>query len=132
MNAFVLDASLALEWFAADASKNAVNKRSLLNDRVAVVPHLWRYEVMNAVTTWQRRGDISSAESAWILREALMLPFAIVDEGEPASIVSIATAHRISAYDAAYLHLAMVTGEPLATLDVSLRKAAKAAGVECL
>jgi predicted nucleic acid-binding protein len=88
--------------------------------------------VMNAVTTRQRRGDISSAESAWILREALMLPFAIADDGEASSIVSAATAHKISAYDAAYLQLAMITGEPLATLDVSLRKAAKTAGVECL
>jgi predicted nucleic acid-binding protein len=132
VKAFVLDASLALEWFAANASKAALAKRALLDDHVAVVPHLWRYEVMNAVTTWQRRGSISSAESVWILSEVIRLPYAIVDEGDPTSIVSLAAAYRLSAYDASYLHVAMITGEPIATLDVALRKAARTAGVQCL
>ena len=62
MKTFVLDASLALEWFAEGASTEVLAKRSLLDDHVAVVPTLWRFEVMNAVTTWRRRGDISHAD----------------------------------------------------------------------
>jgi predicted nucleic acid-binding protein len=37
--------------------------------------------------------------------------------------------HHLTAYDAAYLELALRTGLPLATLDDDLRKAALTAGV---
>lgn len=43
--------------------------------------------------------------------------------------LSLARRYRLSAYDAAYLELALRTGLPLATLDASLAKAASAAGV---
>jgi len=38
VKAFVLDASMALEWFSEEASRAALEKRSLLDNRVAVVP----------------------------------------------------------------------------------------------
>jgi predicted nucleic acid-binding protein len=44
-------------------------------------------------------------------------------------VVPLAREHKLSAYDAAYLDLAIREGAPLATLDNGLRKAAKAAGV---
>jgi predicted nucleic acid-binding protein len=48
------------------------------------------------------------------------------------SQVSLAMTHGLSAYDATYLHLAMITGDPLATLDRALITAAKKVGVDCL
>ena len=132
MKSFVLDASLALEWFSADAAPEALTKRSLLDDHVVLVPALWRFEVMNAVTTWLRRGDISSATCAMILNDIMQLPFSTVDEGDPELIVSLATKQGLSAYDATYLHIAMVTGDPLATLDRALITAAQDVGVTCL
>lgn len=74
MKTFVLDASLALEWFAVGASTEVLAKRSLLDDHVAVVPTLWRFEVMNAVTTWRRRGDISHADCAVLLHDIMQIP----------------------------------------------------------
>jgi predicted nucleic acid-binding protein len=44
-------------------------------------------------------------------------------------VLSLARAHRLSAYDAAYLELALRRGLPLATLDDKLRAAASALGV---
>jgi predicted nucleic acid-binding protein len=41
----------------------------------------------------------------------------------------LARAYRLSAYDAAYLELALRRGLPLATIDDRLRAAASAAGV---
>ena len=45
------------------------------------------------------------------------------------AVVELATRHRLTVYDAAYLELAQRTGLPLATLDQGLRKAAQAEGV---
>ncbi|MFZ4497669.1 MAG: type II toxin-antitoxin system VapC family toxin [Candidatus Nanopelagicales bacterium] len=132
MKTFVLDASLALEWFAVGASTEVLAKRSLLDDHVAVVPTSWRFEVMNAVTTWRRRGDISHADCAVLLHDIMQIPFGTVDEGDPELVVSLASAHGLSAYDATYLRVAMITGDPLATLDAALKRVANEVGVTCL
>ncbi len=132
MKTFVLDASLALEWFAVGASPEVLAKRSLLDDHVAVVPTSWRFEVMNAVTTWRRRGDISHADCAVLLHDIMQIPFGTVDEGDPELVVSLASAHGLSAYDATYLRVAMITGDPLATLDAALKRVANEVGVTCL
>ena len=50
---------------------------------------------------------------------------------EPPTL-SLAREHGLSAYDAAYLELALRQGLPLATLDAGLRKAAARAGVELI
>jgi len=44
-------------------------------------------------------------------------------------VLRLARAHRLSAYDAAYLELALRRSLPLATLDDKLRVAASAVGV---
>lgn len=132
MKGFILDASLALEWFNGEASREGLAKRSLLEERAALVPHLWRFEVTNVIATWRKRGEISAADSTWALHEILQIPAAIVDEDSADSIVSLALEYNLSAYDSTYLNVAMTTGEPLATLDRSLANAAKKAGVHCL
>ncbi len=45
-------------------------------------------------------------------------------------VPALARLHHLSAYDAAYLRLAVEEGLPLASLDIALNKAAVAAGVE--
>ena len=45
------------------------------------------------------------------------------------TMLSLARAHKLSAYDAAYLELALRRGLPLATLDDKLKAAAQAVGV---
>ena len=132
MRGFILDASMAMEWFADEPSAGALEKRTLLDDHVALVPHLWRFEVMNVVNIWRRRRIITEAEGSVILGEVMALPFATVEEGDPEAIVALALAHDLSTYDATYLHVAMISGEPLATLDRRLQEAAAAVGVTCL
>ncbi|MFM8349709.1 MAG: type II toxin-antitoxin system VapC family toxin [Actinomycetales bacterium] len=132
MNAFVLDTSLALEWFTTTASSQVLAKRSLFDNRVAIVPHLWRFEVMNVMATWQRRRIITRAQAVFLLDEILALPFAVIDDGSQEAIVNLAVDQGLSSYDATYLHIAMVSGQPLATLDHGLIKAADDVGVPCL
>ena len=59
----------------------------------------------------------------------MKLPFATVDEGDPEMIVAAALTHGLSAYDATYLRIAMLTGSPIATLDKALMKAATEMGI---
>ncbi len=46
-----------------------------------------------------------------------------------ARLSELAARYRLTAYDAAYLDLALRLGLPLATLDADLKKAAQAEGV---
>jgi predicted nucleic acid-binding protein len=46
------------------------------------------------------------------------------------SVLPLARDYRLTAYDAAYLELAIRRNAPLATFDAKLRKAAKAASVQ--
>jgi predicted nucleic acid-binding protein len=48
------------------------------------------------------------------------------------STLTVGLAHRVSAYDASYLEVAMRRGLPLATQDERLIRAADAAGIEIL
>ena len=46
------------------------------------------------------------------------------------TILPLAREYDLSAYDAAYLNMAVQHGEPLATLDAALQKAGRAAGIK--
>ena len=63
------------------------------------------------------------------MRDLLKLPFATVYEGDPEMIVAVALTHGLSAYDATYLRIAMLTGAPIATQDKALMRAASEMGI---
>ncbi len=132
MKGLILDASMAMEWFAHDASDEALEKRTLLDDHAVLVPQLWQYEVTSVITRWRRQGRITEADATHALLELGRLPLATIDQVDLHAISALALAHDLSAYDATYLHVAMISGEPLATLDRQLQKAAAAVGVTCL
>lgn len=132
MKGLILDASMAMEWFARDATDEALHKRVLLDDHVVLVPQLWQFEIASVITRWLRQGRITEAEGTYALAELSRLPFATIDRVDLNAIVQLALAHDLSTYDATYLHVAMTTGEPLATLDRGLLRAADAVGVACL
>jgi predicted nucleic acid-binding protein len=132
----VIDASSVLAWCFEDAGGPAADA---LLDKVAAdgaaVPGLWSLEVANGLVTGERRGRITPAESATFVAMLEELPIA----ADPASgararheTLSLAREHRLSAYDAAYLELAMRQGLPLATGDRALAAAATRAGVVLL
>jgi predicted nucleic acid-binding protein len=130
---FVLDGSLALAWFfrdQADPYADAVAAR--FPSAHAAVPLIWPLEVANALLMGERRRRSTEAQAAKWLTYLGFLPIAVDDETNDRAwgeVLSLARAHRLSAYDAAYLELALRRGLPLATLDDKLRAAASAAGV---
>jgi predicted nucleic acid-binding protein len=131
---FVLDCSVTLAWYfkdEANAYANAV-RRSLSRAR-AVVPALWPLEVANILILGERRQRSTEAEAAKWLRYLQRLPIHPDDETAArawSDILHIARLYDLSAYDAAYLELAIRLGVPLASLDDNLKAKAASAGVD--
>jgi predicted nucleic acid-binding protein len=76
---------------------------------------------------------LGKESNGWAFLQLLdALAVEVDDETESrawSDVVHLARAHTLSAYDAAYLELAMRRGLPLAILDRGLRTAAAAVGV---
>ena len=130
---FVLDASTALAWlFEDEATPETEAALDRLADDDALVPSLWPYEISNALVGAERRKRVTEAQAHQFLELLRGLPVRVSTRGpfrawEGALVV--ARAHRLSAYDAAYLDLAMLEGLPLVTKDKALGGAAQEAGV---
>ena len=95
----------------------------------------WPLEVDNALLMGERRKRSTEADTIKWTGILASLPIAI--DGETNShawsdTLSLARGHHLSAYDAAYLELAIRRGLPLATIDGKLRTAAQAVGVALL
>lgn len=134
MSRLVLDASVTLCWLFEDqasAYTDSVLDR-LANGQEALTPMVWPLEIANALVVAERRKLIKPALSASFIELLGQLPVAIGrGEAERAfnQVLEAARRYRLSAYDASYLDLAMREALPLATIDASLRNAARAAGV---
>lgn len=130
---FVVDASVALAWhFEDEASEYADRILERLRDDRAAVPPVWALEVANALVVAERRGRLSPARVARAVELFSELPISVYDLSvSPAldAVRALARAHGLSAYDAAYLELAIREGLPLATQDRALRAAAETVGV---
>jgi predicted nucleic acid-binding protein len=129
----VLDASVALAWcFEDEGGDYPLGVLEALRDSEAVVASLWPLEVTNGLLVAERRQRIDSADAIQFRNLLLSLPIVLDPvEGRRAFGVThhLARTHELSAYDAAYLELALRHGIPLATLDDSLRAAAEFEGV---
>jgi predicted nucleic acid-binding protein len=134
MNRFVLDCSTTMAWcFEDEADSRADAVLASLATHEALVPSLWPLEVANVLAVCERRGRITSAEIARFLQMLGNLP--IVIDSETANrafdeILSLTRSQQLSAYDAAYLELALREGCPLATLDATLVASSNKLGVE--
>lgn len=132
---FVLDASVALAWCFEDSTGSMADHAltALESGSEAVVPALWRLELANVLVITERRKRLTEADTARFLTLIDGLPIQVVPEhGSTRSMVALARAHGLTAYDATYLELALRTGFPLATLDARLASAAKVAGLSLL
>ena len=132
----ILDASATLAWLVrrVDPSEDqmADNVLRSVRARNAVVPSLWYPEVANGILVAERRGGVSQSTSESFLRMVDTLPI-VEDEAPPFAVQStvliLARAYKLTAYDATYLELVLRKGGELATFDRKLADAARAAGV---
>jgi predicted nucleic acid-binding protein len=130
---FVLDCSVTMAWCFDDAATPYTDGvRDSLADKRAVVPTIWPLEAANATIMSGRRKRLDEARSKRFFELLEALPIAVDDETSSRSfgdIVHLARTYQLSAYDAAYLELAIRRGLPLACNDGNLKTAAVAAGV---
>jgi predicted nucleic acid-binding protein len=130
---FVLDGFVALAWFFEDeADAYAESVADSLARVSALVPSHWHLEVANALVVGERRKRTTEAKSTRFLTLLAALPIR-ADELTPDKAwhetIALARAHSLSAYDAAYLELALRRDLAIATLDGPLRKAMRVVGI---
>jgi predicted nucleic acid-binding protein len=133
MSRFVLDCSVTMAWcFEGESDAYARAVLAAIPRGPAVVPPLWLLEVANVLVVAERRRRITRADASRFLELLGELPLVVAEpEGLSgmAGILGLARELALSAYDAAYLHLARRERMPLASRDRALRAAAGSAGV---
>jgi predicted nucleic acid-binding protein len=101
----------------------------------ASVPAIWHLEIANVLALSERRGRITRANSSEFIALLETLDV-VIDEETPSralgQVLDLARAEHLTAYDAAYLELAMRLGIPLASKDADLCDAAERLGVSVL
>jgi predicted nucleic acid-binding protein len=132
----VIDASVALTWCFEDERRpetDAIGQRVL--DETAIVPSLFHLELANILLVGERRKRITQADAEQRLERMERMQLAVDDETVSQAwsvITDLARSEGLTAYDAAYLELALRLGLPLATLDRDLAAAARRRGVTVL
>jgi predicted nucleic acid-binding protein len=130
----VVDASIALAWALPDESSIYADAVLAIAERDGVrVPELWAREVANGLALAYLRKRMTSADEQAFLTALSHLRIDVAETSSALSVVRDATAsairYSLTAYDAAYVDLALREGLTLATLDKPMRKAAEQFGV---
>ena len=134
--AFVADCSVVLAWCFKD---EATDETGLVLRRARqesiCVPSIWPIEVANTIVLGKRKGRIDAAQRDEFL-EVLDSIHVVIEHAELGVIMRetmrLAEHHRLTAYDASYLELAMRRSLSLASRDRELVAAARQVGVELI
>jgi predicted nucleic acid-binding protein len=130
---FVVDASVAACWLLPDEGAAAAELAyARFPDDTAVVPTLWWFEMRNIFIVSEHRGRIDSSRTSVAMALLRGLPIRIDSATDEDLLLALARRHGLTAYDAAYLELALRLGVPLASLDEALVRATHAEGVEII
>jgi predicted nucleic acid-binding protein len=135
----VLDNSVAMLWLLPQSNPEGVwlaeKVLSLLQTGPARVPSLWPLEAANVIAKSQRLGKITQAQASAFVSLLDDLGISIDTHTAQSALhatLDLARQFGLSAYDAAYLELALRENLPLATLDHQLQDAARKAGIALL
>lgn len=134
MNGIAIDASVTLAWcFPDEASNYADSVLLALENQTVIVPTIWAVEITNALLVGERRKRIRQPEIRRFVD--LLKGLSVVEERQKfaetvSNVLPLAREYDLSAYDAAYLDVAIRHEIPLATLDAAMQKACTAAGIE--
>jgi predicted nucleic acid-binding protein len=117
----VVDASVIGAWCFREP--RAAEAEALMEAFQLVAPALLPYELVSIARkkAAARPADLTLLEEGLMVGLALPITYADVDQQ---AVLRLALDHRLSTYDASYLHLARTLALPLATFDARLARAA--------
>jgi predicted nucleic acid-binding protein len=129
----VVDASLAASWVLPDEYNEAADTvLNQLTGAVARVPTLFWHELRNILLVAERRSRLPQGGAEAALLRLRRLPIDEAGAGSDAAVLALAAKHALTAYDAAYLALAIADRLYLATIDRALAEAARHESVPLL
>ena len=129
---FVLDNSVSIRWLFKDGTEAdllyAEQVLEALKEGSAVVPGVWWLEVSNVIVRAEAQQLLPETQSRKFLDTLRKIPITV--DSSPVEQLWEQTLHlarkfHVSAYDAAYLELAIRQNIVLATLDADLARAAR-------
>ena len=130
----IVDTSAAIPFVLADEAADRLPVvADAMKDGACLAPTLWTWEMANTLWKACRSGRLDERQLDTAL--AIIEGFDISTDPIAADkalgpTLTLAIRHHLTAYDAAYLELALRVGAELATHDGELRKAAIAEGVK--
>ncbi len=135
---FVLDASVAVEWFLPGSGPRAryaegVLERISAGDLIPSVPDLWHYELASVLIAAKRDKRISAAKlrAAQLAIRGLQ-PETLAIELDAATLIDLSQHYHLQGYDAVYFELARRLKIPIASIDDGIRTACEVFGIELL
>lgn len=125
----VIDASVALALVIPDEQSDwAEEVMSVVARTSARAPMLWEYEVASGLRNAERRGRISAQDVDDAVAVLSRLPISL-EQPSAQALLRLSREHALTAYDAAYLAVAVRHRIPLASQDHALETAARTEGV---
>lgn len=129
----VIDSSVAACWFLPDEYSGVANRAlDLVRNGQMVAPVLLRYELQNVLLMNERRNRIAASQVEEGMRRFMALPATYLFDFDPFFAAQFVRRYGLSAYDAAYLDVAIHHALPIATLDKRISEAAAAEGIETI
>lgn len=131
MSSFVLDSSVTLSWFMPDETANLEILGRVVTEG-AIAPAIWGLEIGNVLLCAERAGRLTTNQrhkAIYTLKDIYIKIDQTTLEHTWLETMDIATQYGLTLYDASYLELALRYGIPIATLDKSLKRASKIAGI---
>jgi predicted nucleic acid-binding protein len=131
--AFVVDASVVGAWLLPDEDNPLAEiAMARMEEEDGLAPDLLWHEIRSILLTAARRRRIAGEDIVALLFRLADTPLKNAGAGDGVEIIRLALRHQLSAYDAAYLALAVLRKLPLATADKRLAAAARSEGVRLI
>lgn len=135
---FVLDASVAIEWFLPGSGFRSGYAEGILErigaeDLLPAVPDLWHYEIGSVLIAAKRDKRISATKlraSQLAIRRLKLETLAI--ELDAAEIIDLSQRYHLQGYDVVYFELARRLTIPIASTDGGIKTACGVFDVELL
>lgn len=135
---FVLDASVAVEWFLPGGGSRGryaegILERISAEELAPAVPDFWHYEIGSVLIAARRDKRLSAAKlrATQLVLRGLELETLVI-ELDAADLIDLSQRYHMQGYDVVYFELARRLAVPIASIDDGIKTACGIFGVELL